>query len=222
MIENDYKILLKKEFLNLKYKEVNEEIVLNLINSSTRIFNNYVPFRKILNQSNREPDFESLKGMKLDTKIILPGDFWQKWQFSDDPDSLKSVVEFINMMNNDIQGIDEFFKSTPNMDSIKSRESINNSIIRTLEYNKDIILFFPFPISKYKMSYTNIFDDSIQFWISKTVNKYIGKLRIYVLALTMENCFYLYEVGNEACFEFLDYDFSEYLLVLENKMHIEN
>ena len=214
MISLDSTIYIKEKYMTLKDKEVNEQIVLNIINKSKYIFKDTKPFKPILEQSKAEADYIGINGYTLDTKLILPKSFWKIVAVKNDLSEYNEVIKYYEYFNNWIAGVSDFFKVEEDQKIIESIDSIEKSIIRALNHSKNIIVFFPFPVFKFKESLTSIFSNSpMEFWLLELIEQYKNKNNdFYFLTFTVENRFLLYNPKKPYHQEFIDFDFSEYMV----------
>jgi len=214
MLTFDSMIYIKEKYMTLKHKEENEQIVLEIINKSNYIFNDIIPFKHIKKQDNTESDFICRSGYTLDAKIILPKSFWQIVAVKNDLSEYSEVFRYFEYFNNWIAGIDIFFKVEEDKKIIESIESIEKSIVRALKHSKNVIVFFPFPTLKFKDSFTSILAVSpLEHWLSELIKKHKNKNNdFYFLTYTVENRFLLYEFNKQFLQEYIDHDFSEYMI----------
>lgn len=67
----DMLIIIKKDFNELRKKDINEKFLLNIINKSKYIFRPHGKFSLIKDQSNSEADFISEDKFLIDAKLLL-------------------------------------------------------------------------------------------------------------------------------------------------------
>jgi hypothetical protein len=200
MFEEEFEMKIKDAYKNIKDKVINEQLVLEIINKSIDIFKSNIPFNHIEKQPNKEPDYVSLdKSYELDCKIFMPQEFLKQMSITNSFPA-KVLQDYWYKLNSSICTGNFYFQDL---------EFDYKDLVKSIKFseNKNIILFYPFPISKSNNFFeTIIVAHEIETLIFEVMKDKTLTKDIYLLSFTSNNVFYLRNMREPFKIEFIKYD----------------
>ncbi len=209
MISGVIKINISDDFFRLRKKGFNENLVLEIINSTSYMFRGKGPFTLVKSQSHGEPDFENTEtGYSLDAKLFLPKVFWDEFIIKSDGQYTLRLFEFHNLFNNLI-GLNsrEFQVDVPDPKMIECISKWEIKIVKHCKI-KNIVLFFPLCVLKEPESLASRFSagNPIEVWLQNIVDREKFVNDIYLIAPNTRNVLFIKKINRKYEIEYLDCD----------------
>lgn len=207
MLQSEISLLFYNKFIELNDKSMNEPFVMDVINKSNYHLKEHIPFELVFDQSNSQPDFKSRNNYILDLKMFVPSEFWKNIKINGQTYYFDVLPKFYDYFNNFLD-LPEFYKSEKNLVIEDGIQELENSLIRALIKNKNLVIFIPYPSMKSKWSYINV-SSTLDHWFHNLSLKYNND--IFILEVTFDG---LFALTNAKTFliEFIDFKFDEYLI----------
>jgi hypothetical protein len=204
-------IQLKDEYWKLKDSENNELVVLDILNQSQWIFKD-LPFSRIVDQSNSEPDFVNIAGYELDCKMLLPQSFWSRFAHTKEF-PVSELVEYTNEMNRYFEELPESFNLNDTSQQILDDfDRIENLLCK--HKKKNLVLFYPFFVLDFEDSISTLLSQSpITHWIEIISKRQHTYNDLYIIYISMDNKVVIKDLYKPNRTEYIDYDFSKFIEV---------
>lgn len=216
-------LLITDEFYNITKKETNEDIVFNIMNDSKIVFNGKYKQIPQNEQNKGESDYLDVTDEKharaIDLKLLFDEEICYAINNGCINEFAERIREYINEVYNCV------FNGTLIEDTVLYKEFIN--VLSKLKEDEDGILLFPFPLGlKLDGSLaSNLGCDNFQIVFNAIKNNrydLIKKKRIYFINLNIENKILVYELTNSKNLEFLDKNYiQKYVSVQNNEVYFE-
>lgn len=201
-----YEILIDDDFKYLLDKDVNESLVLSIINKSRYVFKNQVEFKWNISQSNGESDYSSNSDkFNLDLKLFIPQDFCQKLNIGRglDLENVGNLSSLLNEGNMQLLNFESGYVKDKRLE--KYLQHYKSILLRELK-KYHVIVFHPFPITKFKGSFMNMFNGTMDGWLNSVQDEAKSEFNLYFLAPTFGNEFYLANIKDSMQLEFINFD----------------